>query len=121
MTKAQEKKCHAIIHTAATGAGAVGASLAQLPGSDNAMIVPMQAGMILSLGAVFGIQLTETVAKTFLATTTATMVGRGISQVLVGWIPGIGNIFNAVTAAGVTETIGWTIAKNFDKSVGVNP
>lgn len=120
MTKVQNRKCHVIIHSAATGAAAVGAGLAQLPGSDNAMIVPMQAGMILSLGAVFGIELTETVAKTLLATTTATMVGRGISQGLVGWIPGIGNVFNATTAAGVTEMIGWTIAKNFAKSKSVN-
>ena len=115
MTKAEKKKCHVIIHTASIAAGSVGAGLAQLPGTDNAVIVPIQAGMILSLGAVFGIDLKETSAKTILATTTATMVGRGISQFLVGWIPVIGNVLNATTAAGVTETIGWTIAKNFSK------
>ena len=116
MTKNERKKCHAIIHTASTATAAVGAGLAQLPGTDNAVIVPIQAGMILSLGAVFGIDLKETAAKTLLATTTATMVGRGISQFLVGWIPVIGNAINASTAAGVTETIGWTIAKNFASS-----
>ncbi len=96
-------------------AAGVGAGFAQLPASDNAMIVPIQAGMILSLGAVYGIELTQTVTKTLLATSTATMVGRGISQVLVGWIPGIGNVINATTAGGITETIGWTIVKNFAK------
>lgn len=35
------------------------------------------------------------------------MAGRGISQVLVGWIPGYGNAINATTAAAVTEAIGW--------------
>lgn len=115
MTKSEKRKCQVIIHTASIAAASVGAGLAQLPGTDNAIIVPIQAGMILSLGAVFGIDLKETSAKTLLATTTATMVGRGISQLLVGWIPVIGNVLNATTAAGVTETIGWTIAKNFSK------
>jgi len=84
------------------------------------MIVPIQAGMILCLGNVLGIKLTQTVAKTFLATAIATMVGRGISQVLVGWIPAIGNVLNVTTAAGVTETIGLTVAKNFTKSKELN-
>ncbi|HSN65807.1 MAG TPA: hypothetical protein VLS94_04165 [Fusibacter sp.] len=69
--------------------------------------------MVVTLGAVFGINLTESAAKATLATATATFVGRGISQFLVGWIPGIGNILNASTAAGVTEAIGWAIAKDF--------
>ena len=38
------------------------------------------------------------------------------AQFLVRWIPVIGNAINASTAAGVTETIGWTIAKNFASS-----
>lgn len=114
-TKKQRQKSHVIIHAASMAAAGVGAGFAQLPASDNAMIVPIQAGMILSLGAVYGIELTQTVTKTLLATSTATMVGRGISQVLVGWIPGIGNVINATTAGGITETIGWTIVKNFAK------
>ena len=35
MTDSEKTKCHAIIHSAATAAGAVGAGLAQLPMSDN--------------------------------------------------------------------------------------
>lgn len=115
MTDEQKTKCHAIIHAASATTAGIGAGLAQLPGSDNAAIVPIQVAMVISLGAVFGIELTESAAKATLATATATMVGRGVSQVLVGWIPGFGNAFNAATAAGVTETIGWTVAKNFAK------
>ncbi len=113
MTKSQEKKAKVIIHGASAAAAGVGAGLAQLPGTDNAVIVPIQVGMVVTLGAVFGINLTESAAKATLATATATFVGRGISQFLVGWIPGIGNALNASTAAGVTEAIGWTIAKDF--------
>jgi uncharacterized protein (DUF697 family) len=115
MTNGQKAKCHGIIHTASGAAAAIGAGLAQIPGSDNLAIIPIQVGMIISLGAVFGIELTESAAKSTLATVTATIVGRGVSQFLVGWIPGIGNAINASTAAAVTETFGWTIAKNFAK------
>ncbi|MEI6287562.1 MAG: hypothetical protein WCP79_13745 [Bacillota bacterium] len=114
MTNDQSTKCHGIIHTASAAAAAVGAGMAQLPGSDNAVIIPIQVGMIISLGAVFGTKLTESAATTALATTAASFVGRGISQFLVGWIPVIGNALNAATAAGVTESIGWACAADFD-------
>lgn len=52
MTADQRSKCHAIIHTASASAAAVGAGLAQLPGSDNAAITPIQLAMTVSLGAV---------------------------------------------------------------------
>ena len=113
MTDDQKTKCHAIIHTASLAAGGAGAGLAQLPGSDNAVIVPLQVTMVVGLGLVFGIELTKSAAEATLATFTASLIGRGISQFLVGWIPGVGNAINAATAAGVTETVGWTIAKSF--------
>lgn len=113
MTRKQKKKCHAIIHTASAAAATIGAGLAQLPGSDNAAIVPIQVTMIISLGAVFGMSLDKSTAKATLATMTATTAGRGISQFLVGWIPGFGNALNASTAAALTEAIGWAIANDF--------
>ena len=99
MTADQRSKCHAIIHTASASAAAVGAGLAQLPGSDNAAITPIQLAMTVSLGAVFGIQLTQSAAAAALASVAAATVGRAVSQVLVGWIPGLGNAINASTAA----------------------
>lgn len=41
------------------------------------------------------------------------MIGRLVSQALLGWLPGIGNAINASKAFTLTETIGWTIANNF--------
>ncbi|MBQ9492420.1 MAG: hypothetical protein IJR54_01630 [Oscillibacter sp.] len=46
-----------------------------------------------------------------------TLVGRGVSQFLLGWIPGVGNVLNAATAAGVTEALGWAIAADFDNEL----
>lgn len=114
MTDEQKIRCHAIIHAASSGAGTVGAGLAQIPVSDSALIIPIQISMVIALGTVFGIQLSSTMAESSIATAAATMTGRGISQILVGWIPVIGNIANAVTAAGITETLGWAVAADFE-------
>lgn len=113
MTDEQKKKCHTIIHSSACLVGTIGAGFAQLPCSDNAAIVPVQLAMIISLGSVFGIRLQQSKAESMLGTATATILGRNLSKVLVGWIPVFGNAFNAATGAGVTELIGWAIANDF--------
>ncbi|MDE6593369.1 MAG: hypothetical protein K2K57_09965 [Oscillospiraceae bacterium] len=114
MTNEQKKKCHAIIHAASVSAAGVGAGLAQIPFSDNAVIVPIQVAMIISLGKVFDLSISESAAMSALTTAAASTVGRGMSQILIGWIPGVGNVINASTAAGVTEAAGWIIANEFD-------
>ena len=93
--------------------GGVGTGLAQIPASDNAVIVPIQIGMIVGLGTVFDLNITEAGAKSIIASASATIAGRTITQFLVGWIPGIGNAINTATAAGLTEAIGWIAVKNF--------
>lgn len=120
MTNEQTAKCHTIIHANSVAAGAVGAGLAQLPCSDNLILVPIQIEMIIALGAVFEIEVLESAAQSMLATALSTTVGRGISQLLIGWMPGVGNIVNASTAAGITETVGWIIANDFDKKTSQN-
>ena len=115
MTNEQKEKCHVIIHSSSSAAALAGAGLAQLPFSDSVAIVPIQIAMIITIGAVFGIKLTESASASTLGSATATLVGRGLSQVLAGWIPGFGNILNASTAAGITELIGWSVASNFSR------
>lgn len=115
MTRDERAKCHAIIHAASGLAASVGAGLAQVPCSDNAVITPIQLSMTIGLGQVFGITLTDTTALAAIGSATAAMVGRTISQVVVGWIPGLGNVINASTAAGVTECLGWVLATQFAK------
>ncbi len=115
MTSSQKKKCHGIIHTAAGSAAAIGGGLAQIPGSDAPALVAIQTTMIISIGVVFGQSITKGAAAAFLADALGVGVGRTVSQILVGWLPGIGNAVNATTAAGLTETIGWAAAKAFDE------
>ena len=113
LTDSQKVKCNAIIHPASVAAGGVGTGLAQIPLADNVIITPIQIAMITSLGAVFGIRVTEGMAKGILTGFAASLVGRGVVQVLVGWIPGVGNAINTATAAGITEAIGWMAVAHF--------
>ena len=115
MTESQKENCHLIIHGASTAAAGVGAGLAQLPLSDSIVLIPIQVSMVIALGKVFDVELTEAAAKGVIFTGVAATVGRAVSQVLVGWIPGIGNAINATTAASVTEALGWGIAARFDR------
>lgn len=115
MTTSQKEQCRAIIHTASVAAGGIGAGLAQIPCSDNALITPIQLTMVIRLGKVFGVQLEESAAKAAVGSATGATIGRAFSQLLLGWIPGVGNAINAGTAAAITETIGWIIAGDFEK------
>jgi uncharacterized protein (DUF697 family) len=115
MTNREKNLCNGIIHSASAAAATVGAGLAQVPGSDNLVITPIQLTMAVSLGKVFGINLDQSAAKAAVASAAAATVGRTASQVLIGWIPVAGNIVNATTAATITEAIGWIMANEFEK------
>ena len=112
----KNEKIHGIIHVASVAAGGVGYGLAQIPGSDSAAIVPIQTAMIVSIAEMHGVKLTKAAASDVLLTFTATMGGRFLSQVLVGWIPGAGNLINASTAAALTEAIGWAADAYFEEN-----
>lgn len=114
MTKKQTALCNSIIHSASAATAAIGAGLAQAPCSDSLILVPIQTAMVISLAKVFGQDLSEGAAKAAIASAAGSAVGRGISQIGVGWIPVAGNILNAVTAASITEGIGWACAAEFD-------
>lgn len=106
---------HAIIHSASTAAAAAGAGLAQLPGSDSIIIVPIQTAMIIAIGHEHDIEITKSVALSVLSQASATIAGRTISQILMGWFPGIGNAINASTAFALTEAIGWGADSIFEE------
>jgi len=115
MTVDQREQCHAIIHTAAIAAGGVGVGLAQLPLSDSALIIPIQISMIVGLGKVFDIHISDSAARGVTLGMAAMYLGRTLSQILVGWIPIFGNAINATTAAGITEAMGWAVVSKFEK------
>ncbi len=112
----RNQKIHGIIHTASVACAGIGAGLAQVPGSDSVAIIPIQTTMIIAIANEHAVTLTKTAAADLLLTFTATMGGRLLSQVLVGWVPGFGNAINASTAAALTEAIGWAANSYFEES-----
>ncbi len=110
---ARMKVINGIIHTASLAAAGAGAGLAQVPGSDSAIIVPIQIAMINAIALEHDSRIDRSAALSLIGTQAATMIGRKISQFLVGWIPGGGNAINACTAAAITEAIGWAAHEYF--------
>lgn len=113
MTEEQKKKCHGIIHSAAAAAGGVGATGAQIPVADHLLIMPIQVSMVIGLGQVFHLKISESAANGLIKSAAASFVGRGVSQILFGWVPVAGNAINAATAASITEGVGWLAVKEF--------
>lgn len=110
-----KQKCNVIIHGASTASAAACAGIAQIPLADNAVLAPIQVTMIVSIAKVFDQNIGEGVARGLLSTFAATFVGRGVTQVLFGWVPGFGNAVNSITAAALTEAIGWMAVDHFAK------
>ncbi|MEZ4417547.1 MAG: hypothetical protein R3E10_17465 [Gemmatimonadota bacterium] len=111
MTDEQRGRCATIIHGAGTASAAVGAGLAQVPGGDAILIMPVQVAMIVGLGRVFGIEVSEAAARSVVYASLGTILGRGAAKVLFRFVPGLGNLLNAGVAFSVTETMGWAIAE----------
>lgn len=114
MTDKEKKSCHHIIHMNAVAASGVAAGLAQLPSADLPALMAIEIEMVIALGKVFDISVTESGAKGLITSLAGATIGRTISQWLVGWIPVYGNAINASTAAGVVEALGWAAADHFD-------
>ncbi|MEQ3306512.1 hypothetical protein AAA294_03390 [Fusobacterium varium] len=114
MLETREEKCHAIIHGAAVATGALGAGLAQIPFADTVPITAIQVGMIISIGKVFDIDISESTAKGLIAGFATSVVGRNVAGVVFGWVPVFGNAVKATTATGLTEAIGWAAVKHFE-------
>jgi len=112
----KNQKVHGIIHMASVACAGIGGGMAQVPGSDSVAIVPIQTGMIIAIADQHGFTITKLAAADLLLTFAATMGGRFLSQVLVGWVPAFGNAINASTAAALTEAIGWAADSYFDET-----
>ena len=107
MTNDRQPNVGKLIHFAAAQAAAVASGLAQFPGSDAPILVGIQTRLVLDLAHELDAHLTRAGALQLVAMAAAPKAGRGLSQALVGWVPGWGNAWNAATAAAITEAIGW--------------
>ena len=120
----QKEQCHKIIHTAAAASGAVG--LSPLPFSDAVGMGAAQLAMVISLGKVFDISISSSVAKAIVGIGVASATGKTIVANALKFIPGVGTFLggaiSASTGAGLTEALGWMVADDFYRmSKGMQP
>ena len=115
MNKTQRRKAHFIIHSASTAAAGVGAGMAQLPFPDATVLLPIQTAMVIALGKFFHIKLEQGAAKALATQFLAQKAGQMTARFLAGKLPVAGNIVNGSTAAAITESYGWLIAKEFSE------
>ena len=115
MPKDIERKCHIAIHSATTAATAAGAI--PIPMSDAVPITAAQIGMIIALGKVFDITLSQAAAKSIASVTLAQQTGRAVASNILKAIPGVGTVIGGIvgasTAATLTELLGWIVANDF--------
>lgn len=115
MPKELEKKCHAAIHSATAAAAAAGAI--PIPMSDAIPITAAQISMIIALGKIFGITLSEAATKSILGVGVTQQAGRALATNLIKAVPGagsiVGGVIGASTAALLTEALGWIVADDF--------
>ncbi len=116
MTDEQQKKCHAIIHTAAVAAAA--ANAVPVPGLGIATDMVAMTSMTMSLAAVFGGNLPSEAAKGMaISAIKNTMLRQPIKTMakeLSKLIPGLGQIVSPSISIVMLEAAGWTLAKELD-------
>lgn len=119
-----QKECAVPIHAASVAAG--GAAAIPVPVADTIPITAAQVAMVVALGKVFDVTISDAVAKAVIGCGLAQNVGRAFSASVLKAIPVV-NVFVApvvctITAAGLTEALGWVIADDFYRmSIGEEP
>ncbi len=123
MPSDKKNKCGLIIHSATAAAAAAGAT--PIPVADTIPISAAQVAMIVSLGKVFDLTISNSVAKSVIGVGLAQSVGRTLASSLKA-IPGVGTVIggaiSSATAASLTEALGWIVADDFYRiSIGQEP
>ena len=112
MDKKQKIKCNAIIHTTSAATAFVGAI--PIAGSDSRIISSLQTVMTTGLAKVFDQDISEGCSTGMGLTPAASGVGRGVAQIASGKGTAVGIVTNAITAAAITEGMGWALVKEYD-------
>ena len=112
-----DEEADRIITTAATSAGAA-VFANPVPVSDFLILVPIQIGMVIKLGAIYGKTIDKKSAVEIVTTLGAGVATRVIFQTVVSWVPGVKNVLGPPVASAATYGMG-TAAKKYFKGQGV--
>ena len=114
MPEELKNKCRKVIHSATAASGAAGAI--PIPVSDAIPISTAQVGMIIALGKIFDMELSEATSKSIISVTLTNRVGHRLFTTILKTLPGtkiVGSLVAAATAAAITEALGWSVANDF--------
>ena len=89
-------------------------------------ITAAQIGMIIKIGDLFDISLSEAAAKSIAGVALTQQAGRTVASGFLKMIPGVGTLIGGMisgaTAAVLTEFLGWVVADDFFRmSQGEDP
>ena len=112
-----DEEADEIISTAATAAGAA-VFANPVPISDFLILVPIQIGMVIKLGAIYGETIDKQSAVEIVTTLGAGVATRVIFQTVVSWVPGVKNVLGPPVASAATYGIGMA-AKKYLQGQGV--
>ena len=113
LTTDRDARLHTIIHSAAIEAGVTGLNTAQIPG-DRLLIGAVQVNMIVEIAAEYGEEIGKSAAIAIIQSALAEVIGVQVVDVVLRWVPGLGNLVHMGTASSVTETIGWATVTYFN-------
>lgn len=112
-----DEEADQIITAAATSAGAA-VFTNPVPVSDFLILVPIQIGMVIKLGALYGETIDKKSAVEIVTTLGAGVATRIIFQTVVSWVPGVKNVLGPPVASAATYGIG-KAAKKYFRGQGV--
>ena len=113
--KGKRKMANAVIATAVASATVAGVS--PIPGSDAAVLVPIQITMLTAITAIYGLQIEKATITTIISSTIgtggSTLVGKTVVSNILKSIPGIGTIAGGAISAGTAATITGALGKAY--------
>ena len=108
----KDKQASAAILYASAAAGAA-AGLNPVPMSDALAIVPIQMAMAARLAQIYGFNALGNSVLGLLKAQVVSLVGRQVAASLTKLIPVLGQMINAVTAAGITNGLGYALKHTY--------
>lgn len=115
----KERRIRKLIYSKATIAAGIGAI--PLPVADLALLMPLQVGMVVTIGHLLGIEIGRARAVELMVTVGAGLSLRQGARQLLKLIPGFGSVVSSAVAFGGTVALGETALLWFRRKMQAQP
>ena len=111
--KSCSDRCRLII-AASSALAATAAAVSFSTTADAVVIVPIQVGMVVAVAHEYGVSPSEAALRSTVYASLGQILGKGVAQIAIRAIPGVGNAIRAATAGTVTAGVGWTVVNRLE-------